>query len=309
MPRMKAPLMASLSLALLITGCAMPGKKVDTSAYIDTDRQMYERQQDESRIVREWTDDSYRMFAVVSTESVPRRHLFGMTEDMKIVEKIYRIPLTAAEQKEIRARKKAAADAKQAREKKVRQEKPTWIKRFGLGGPEPKREGLRATPLFDSDTKKALAHFEQLMVSGKEKNWEQLVELLHDYSKRYSYLMSELESKLDKTATSRFSFGRSVKQKGAAYKPFARYLGRKVQEDQAFAARSANAWKEGWSMTLQNVIDRLSDSSNASTRRIAIEYLKAENQGETFGYDWQEIPDSPRNQEAVRRWTEWAKSR
>lgn len=149
--------------------------------------------------------------------------------------------------------------------------------------------------LFSKDTKQAVSAFDEMM-KGKQVEWDELIILMHYYPKRYAVLMAGLNEqqrlKLDL-------------QNPHPYRLYDEYLYKRTEESQDFARRSAMCWKVGSNLTCADILPKLLHKGFPSTRRIALEFLKMENNEETFGYEWKAEPDA--KDPAIQKWEVWIK--
>lgn len=136
-----------------------------------------------------------------------------------------------------------------------------------------------------------------------ENQFDSLAMFMNDHPKRYADLMKEFERQRKQ--------GNNFGWDGAAMDPyfsFGEYLHKLVENNQEFAQESAIAWEKGWGLTISEVIPKLNTINFASTRRIAIEFLKMKNNGKDFGYIWKDEPETSQNKSAISKWNEWFKN-
>lgn len=157
--------------------------------------------------------------------------------------------------------------------------------------PEAKLEA-KSKVLFSEDTRQAVSAFDEMM-RGKQTEWDDLIILAHYYPKRYAFLMAGLEVQREK-----IDF-----QNPYPYLLYNEYLYKRTEESQDFARRSALSWKVGWNLTCADMLRNLLTRGFPSTRRIALEFLKMENNEETFGYEWRPEPDT--KDPAIQKWEAW----
>jgi hypothetical protein len=145
--------------------------------------------------------------------------------------------------------------------------------------------------LFSEDTKEAVSAFDEMM-SGGQIEWDDLITLMHNHAKRYAYLMSQFEQHREK-----------IDINSDPYHRYTTYIHKRTEESEDFARRSAVSWRVGWDLTRRDMLSKLTWKGFPGTRRTAIEFLKMENNEETFGYDWKPEPivDDP----TVQKWIDW----
>lgn len=153
--------------------------------------------------------------------------------------------------------------------------------------------------LFAKDLSKALDTFAYAMRDPKQ--FDRLAKFLHDHPKRYAFLMTEFVKERRK----RNRIGVRDAYTNADRK-FTSYLHQSIIDSQDFAIRSARGWRKGWGLTVEDVVPKLSVRF-PSTRRVAVEFLKLENDGIDFGFDWKKNADPKKNREAILKWKEWLK--
>ena len=156
--------------------------------------------------------------------------------------------------------------------------------------------------LFAPDIKDATASFVRAMKDSE--SFELLANFMHMHSERYAVLMRAYEK--ERRDGNSFGEANYFANIGGGY---TNYLHRKTAESREFAAQSAAAWKRGWGVSPKEVVLKLHTENFPSTRRIAIEFLKRENNDDDFGFVWNEGPASARNSVAIVKWKLWLKQR
>ncbi len=166
----------------------------------------------------------------------------------------------------------------------------------GPGDGSPPRRGETFAPgdLLSEDAGRAAAAMRSMM-AGAQPEWDGVIGLLHDRPERYTELMRRI---LDEDR---------AKGLPHQYGAYSEYLHRKVEESEEFARKNARSWKIGLGLTLADMPARLRQRGFPGTRRVALEFLKMESGGETFGYDWRAEPEA--NEGAIRRWEAWIRER
>lgn len=160
--------------------------------------------------------------------------------------------------------------------------------------PEKKPE-IKNKVLLSEDTKQALSAFDDMM-RGKQPEWDELFILMHYYPKRYALLMTGLNASQRQKSEARTSH---------PYRLYSEYLYKRTEESQEFARKSALSWKVGWNFTCADMTSKLLIKGFPSTRRVALEFLKMENNEETFGYDWKPEPNA--KDPAIQKWKVWSR--
>ena len=157
------------------------------------------------------------------------------------------------------------------------------------------------TGLLQGNLNEATTVFACMM--RNEKQYAFLAGFSIDQPERYAELMNEFEKQRKQ--------GNQFSWDGAAMNPYSRfgdYLHERIENNRGFAKESAIAWEKGWGLTISEVIPKLTTKNIASTRRIAIEFLKMKNNGEDFGYIWKDEPETSQNKSAISKWNEWFKN-
>jgi hypothetical protein len=153
---------------------------------------------------------------------------------------------------------------------------------------------LESTGLLSDEFSSAAFTFDSLM-QGSEAEWDLLIELLHNHPVRYAALMAEHKKQQN--------------ERGAPPDTrFTEYLYSRIESSQEFAREHARAWKSGWNKTAADMLATLRVKF-PSSRRVAIEFLKMENNEQDFGYDWNSDPETPQNKAAIGKWEQWVKER
>jgi len=167
------------------------------------------------------------------------------------------------------------------------------------GDPDP-----RLTPLLDESIHKAAPVFQRMLQTPTD--FPLLASLLHEHPKRYAELIRYADVLYGfQKQFQEHSVSREEAIRSYPFRRFARYLHSRNTSNQAFAQRTAEAWRIGWGMTPHNVVTLLRTLGFPSTRRVALEFLKKPTNGQDFGFQWKEEPGSAINQLALARWEAW----